>query len=71
MLFIKALKGERIREVQLLVNGFNVFPNKYPYMCKFRTSSLYPKPYEMLLIVRLIAKNYPSEILEGRLYLGD
>eukprot|EP00347_Sterkiella_histriomuscorum_P011202 403373359 len=63
LLLIKALKNERIREVFLCVNGFNVFLDKYPFLCKFRTSILYPKP--------LVAKNYPSEILEGRLYLGD
>ncbi|CDW90752.1 dual specificity catalytic domain containing protein [Stylonychia lemnae] len=62
-LLIKALKNERIREVFLCINGFNVFLDKYPFLCKFRTSILYPKP--------LIAKNYPSEILEGRMYLGD
>lgn len=44
LLLIKALKGEKIREVYLCVNGFNVFVDKYPYLCKFRTSILYPKP---------------------------
>ncbi len=62
-MLIKALKNERIREVYLCANAFNVFIDRYPQLCKFRTSSLYPKP--------CIAKNYPSEILQGRLYLGD
>lgn len=60
---MKALKNERIREVYLCANAFNVFNDRYPQLCKFRTSSLYPRPY--------IARNYPSEILQGRLYLGD
>jgi hypothetical protein len=62
-LLIKALRNERIREIYLCANAFNVFNDRYPQLCKFRTSVLYPKP--------LIAKNYPSEILQGRLYLGD
>jgi len=30
-----------------------------------------PSRNSAFIIVSLIAKNYPSEILEGRLYLGD
>lgn len=63
LLMAKSLKKEKIREIFLCVNGFNRFTDEYPFMCKFKTSSLYPKPIN--------AKNYPSEILEGRLYLGD
>jgi hypothetical protein len=63
VLLVKALRNERMREICICANGFNIFTEKYPQLCKFRTSSLYPKPY--------IAKNYPSEILEGRMYLGD
>lgn len=63
MLLVRALKNEIIRELSICANGFNVFTEKYPQLCKFRTSSLYPKPF--------IAKTYPSEILEGRLFLGD
>lgn len=62
-MLIKALRNERIREIYLCANAFNVFNDRYPQLCKFRTSALYPKPF--------IAKNYPSEILQGRLYLGD
>ena len=55
ILLIKALRKERIREIYLCANPFNVFSDRYPQLCKFRTSVLYPKPF--------IAKNYPSEIL--------
>eukprot|EP00347_Sterkiella_histriomuscorum_P021041 403335488 len=55
ILLYKALKNERIRELYLCVNGFNIFKQKYPHFCKFRTTFLYPK----------------NEILERRLYLGD
>lgn len=51
LLLIKALKNERIREVRLCVNGFNVFTDKYPYLCKFRTSQLYPRPYAQIHII--------------------
>eukprot|EP00350_Pseudokeronopsis_sp_OXSARD2_P001892 CAMPEP_0170547316 /NCGR_PEP_ID=MMETSP0211-20121228/5694_1 /TAXON_ID=311385 /ORGANISM="Pseudokeronopsis sp., Strain OXSARD2" /LENGTH=149 /DNA_ID=CAMNT_0010852279 /DNA_START=409 /DNA_END=858 /DNA_ORIENTATION=+ len=63
LVMLRAFKKERIREVQLLINGLNVFAQKYPYLCKFKTTALYLKPK--------LAKTYPNEILESRLYLGD
>ena len=44
ILLIKAMRNERIREINLCANGFNVFSDKYPQLCKFRTSCLYPRP---------------------------
>jgi len=43
ILLNKALKNERIREAYLCINGFNIFKQKYPHFCKFRTAYLYPK----------------------------
>jgi len=63
VLLLKQLKKERIREVYIVMNGFQVFADKYPFMCKYRGAELYPKP--------LLGKTYPSEILTGRMYLGD
>jgi len=63
ILLKEALKKERIRDVTLCLNGFNIFMERFPWMCKFKTSSLYETPR--------IAHNYPSEILPKRLYLGD
>lgn len=43
LLLYKALKNERIRELNICVDGFEKFKSKYPFFCKFRTSFLYPK----------------------------
>ncbi|CDW83258.1 mapk phosphatase 2 [Stylonychia lemnae] len=75
LLLFKALKNERIREMNLCINGFNTFKQKYPHFCKFRTQFLYPKKQFIIiakiLLYSFIATTYPSEILEKRLYLGD
>jgi len=60
---IRSMKKERLRDISLCRNGFEAFERHYPFMCKFQTAKLYPQPR--------IAKNWPSEIVPRRLYLGD
>jgi len=43
MLLWRALRKERIREIYLCGNGFRLVEEKYPFMCKVRTSILYPR----------------------------
>ena len=43
LLLYKALKNERLREMNICVNGFNTFKQKYAHFCKFRTQFLYPR----------------------------
>ena len=62
-MLLKILRKERIRECYVVLNGFQVFADKYPFMCRYRGAILHPPP--------VIAKTYPSEILTGRMYLGD
>lgn len=63
VLLYKALKKDKTREVYICRNSFNAIEDKYPFMCKFAGSSLYLEPK--------IAKGYPNEIIDRRLYLGD
>jgi len=60
---IKSMKNERLREIFLVRNGMDALSIHYPFMCKYQTQKLYPNPK--------IAKTFPSEIIKGRLYLGD
>ena len=44
LLLLAALRKERLREVYVCVNGFETFEQKYPFLCKFKTSLLFPPP---------------------------
>lgn len=63
ILLYKALKINKTREVYICRNSFHAIEGKYPFMCLFEGSNLYLDPKK--------APNYPSEILDRRLYLGD
>lgn len=63
VLLYQALKKEKTREVYICRNSFHAIEGKYPFLCKFGGHSLYLEPKD--------AKEYPSEIIDRRLYLGD
>jgi len=63
VLLYKALKKEKTREVYICRNSFNAIQSKYPFMCRFKGSSLFMDPKK--------TNGYPSEIIDRRLYLGD
>jgi hypothetical protein len=64
ILLYKALKNEKLREVYICANGFETIKQRYSYYCKRRTTKMYKQPEQTIY-------GYPSEILPGKLYLGD
>ena len=63
VLLYQALKKDKTREVYICRNSFNALQSKYPFMWRFKGSSLYLEPKR--------SNGYPSEIIDRRLYLGD
>jgi hypothetical protein len=64
LLLYKALRKERVREMDICFDGFTHFKKHYQHFC--RDSDFRP-----LIEKPLIAETYPNEIFPGRLYLGD
>jgi len=64
LLLFKALKNERIREMDLCIDGFDKFQKYYYHHLIDADNKLFvPRPE--------IAENYPNEIFPGRLFLGN
>mmetsp|Transcript_4403 Transcript_4403/g.5399 ORF Transcript_4403/g.5399 Transcript_4403/m.5399 type:complete len:320 (+) Transcript_4403:260-1219(+) len=63
-LLYKALKNERLRELDLSICGFDKIAANYKHFCLGSDGQpLVARPAQ--------ADNYPNEIFPGRLYLGD
>jgi len=62
ILLASALHDDKVREVYMVVDGFNIFYKYYPLICKFKNFPLYIKPK---------CSSYPSEIIAKRFYLGN
>jgi hypothetical protein len=41
ILLFKALRNEKIREVYICTNGFEIIQERYPFYCKNRTTTFY------------------------------
>jgi len=63
-LLYKALKKERLRELDLSICGFDKIAKNYKHHCLDSNGQYFiERPSQ--------AENYPNEIFPGRLYLGD
>ena len=63
-LLYKALKNERLRELDLSICGFDKIAANYKHFCIGSDG-------QPLIARPTAADNYPNEIFPGRLYLGD